>query len=243
MLVAYVDEADDGKGTYWIAAVICSHNALAHITTGLDSIMAQVAVAGRGVPYTAELHAYDLMGGSGLWKPAKAQLPWRIGVAQAVLTTIRDSGATIIYYGVRAAKLTHRTPHSLALEYLLERVDKFAEQHDTGVMVIADQVSGEHAHRRDLWSWQLTSTGGYKPRRLSRVMDTMFFTESHASRGVQAADFVAYFHQRRFRDLLEPQVRHPKARRTAAQLWRIVEPNVLHNFDDLRRASGYWDPS
>jgi hypothetical protein len=57
-------------------------------------------------------------------------------------------------------------------------------------LVIADEVDGQAKHRADLSSYRDVGTTGYRHRKLTRIVDTLHFAPSRASRLVQAADVI-----------------------------------------------------
>ena len=60
------------------------------------------------------------------------------------------------------------------------------------VLVIADEVDGQARHHADLSSYREVGTTGYRHRKLTRIVDTLHFAPSHASRLVQAADVITF---------------------------------------------------
>lgn len=61
---------------------------------------------------------------------------------------------------------------------------------------MADEIPGAAGHQRDLSFYQRKGTTGYRSRKLTRIVDTLYFAPSTASRLLQAADLVAYPHHR-----------------------------------------------
>lgn len=114
--------------------------------------------------------------------------------------------------------------HSVVLAHLLERLDERAEHQDQLVLVIADEVDEAAAYRRDLWRFQRFATAGYKPRQLKRIVDTIHFAPSKASRLVQSADLVAYLYRR----MHARQDSDERAQRANAALWGRINSKVMH---------------
>lgn len=90
--------------------------------------------------------------------------------------------------------------------------------------MIADEINGANEHRRSLWEYQRTPTGGYRSRVLTRIIDTLHFAPSTASRLVQAADLIAFLYGR-MQSGADTDVRAVKANQ---DLWNIVAGKV-HN--------------
>jgi hypothetical protein len=110
-------------------------------------------------------------------------------------------GSVLILCGVDAAALRERadtvdTAQTVALGNLLERINERAERHDQYSQVIADEVDEPAKHRSDVCTYRLSGTRGHLSSQLSRIVDTLHFAPSSASRLVQAADFVAFLHRR-----------------------------------------------
>ncbi|WP_431915639.1 DUF3800 domain-containing protein [Micromonospora wenchangensis] len=116
----------------------------------------------------------------------------------------------------------------------LERVDGYAASKAEYALVIADEVPDQAGHRADLDRYRVSGTGGYRSRRLTRIVDTLHFAPSHVSRLVQAADLVTYLFQR-----LELPGTDPRTARVNEQLWSLVEPRRYHSWcwDPMRRQS------
>ncbi len=227
VLLAYVDESYT-KTHYWMAAVLCTDDTLAPLGAALDACVAQAAASYEGISPTAELHGYDLFHGTRDWAPLKTLARARIGAYAAAAKAIGDSGAEIIIRGVDIVRLQRRYnwpdhPHAVVLAHILERIDDVARQRDQYALVIADEIDQAIEYRRHLWHFQRYATGGYRSRQLRRIVDTIHFAPSSASRLVQAADLVAYLHQRR-----EASIDPPQAVRANDQIWGHVEGRLLH---------------
>lgn len=111
------------------------------------------------------------------------------------------------------------------LAHLLERIDDCALEQDQLALVIADEVSEQDNYRHDLWSYQRSGTWGYRSSKLIRIVDTIHFAPSSASRLVQAADLIAYM-ARRIGTHIETDER---AKRANAALWERIRPKIYHN--------------
>jgi hypothetical protein len=116
-------------------------------------------------------------------------------------------------------------PHRLVIGNLLKRIDEYAKGRDELALVIADEVEGQSSYRQDPWTFQRYAARGYRARRVTRVVDTMHFVPSHASRLVQAADLVAFMYRRR----ATVRESDERARRANEALWLRVESRVYHS--------------
>jgi hypothetical protein len=224
VLLAYVDESYTAS-RYYIAAVVIPAEQAVPLTRSLDEVVR--AAVGHGAVWGAELHGHDIFHGKQDWEGLESKPRARIGVYNQAFQALADHDVRIFISGV-AVDLLHQRydapdpPHSIALTFLLERIDEYAARVDELVLVIADEVNGQDEHRRSLWSYQRSGTWGYRARRLERIVDTIHFAPSSSSRLVQAADLVAFFY-RRLRVHTELDDR---AKRANDALWGRIEPQV-----------------
>ncbi|MGH3907365.1 MAG: DUF3800 domain-containing protein, partial [Pseudonocardiaceae bacterium] len=101
-------------------------------------------------------------------------------------------------------------------------------------LVIADEVDGHARHRADLSSYREVGTTGYRHRKLTRIVDTLHFAPSHASRLVQAADVIAFLYRRVFTH----QETDQRSRRAKIAMWNRVRPRVHHELCWFPSAKG-----
>ncbi|MFF0877427.1 DUF3800 domain-containing protein [Micromonospora aurantiaca (nom. illeg.)] len=183
MLLTYVDESYTDRW-YWIGALLVPEAVAIPLSTALDEVMTDAAKA-YGIDRAAELHGYDLFQGRMAW--ARVPPRARIAVYNAALKAIGTYDVTVILRGVDRHGLTRRygltrPAHEVVLSHLLERVDGYAAMRDELALVIADEVDNPASHRSGLTRYRVDGTGGYRSRRLSRIVDTLHFAPSHASR-------------------------------------------------------------
>lgn len=201
MLLTYVDESYT-KERYFIAALMVRDDAARSLTAALDKVVEDTMSDHGGVSSATELHGYDLVAGKSDWQRLAPKIRVRIGVYNKALQAIADHNVEIIIRSVDIAGLDrrhprgHDHPHSIVMTHLVERVDEHAQRLEQALL-IADEVSEQDSYRRDLWHYQRSSTWGYRSRRITRVVDTLHFASSSASRLVQAADLVVYLARRR----------------------------------------------
>jgi hypothetical protein len=186
------------------------------------------AVREHQVALDAELHGYELFQGTGWWKgiPPRA----RIGVYNEAFEALGKCSEAIILRGVRSAGLRKRyaspePPHSVVLRHLLERVDEYAKNHGRHAQVIADEVGEQARHRSDLAMYRESGTWGYRARKLERIVDTLHFAPSSASRLLHAVDLVVFMHRR----LQTHAESNDKAKRANERLWQRIENKIHHS--------------
>lgn len=230
MLLAYVDESYT-RDTYWMAALVCTESVVIPLERALDVVVDKVCSQYRSIPARAELHGYPLFHGEGDWTALSSVPRVRIGTYNDAFAAIATSGARIITRGVDRKRLEARYtapdhPHAVVLQHLLERIDELAEEMGELALVIADEVDQADSYRRSLWMFQRFSTGGYRSRQLTRIVDTLHFVPSKASRLVQGADLIAFM-QRRIAAGVEMDER---ARRANENLWHRIRPCIHHSW-------------
>ncbi|MEX2254595.1 MAG: DUF3800 domain-containing protein [Acidimicrobiia bacterium] len=228
MLLAYADESYDAD-RYWIAALVCPDDQAIPLTDALDAVVEKAEDSYKGIGSTAELHGHSLFHGQDDWVPLAAMPRARIGIYGGALTAIADHEVSIIIRGVNVRRLNERYvypahPHAVVLQHLLERIDMYAENRDTLALVIADEVGEAENYRQQLWRFQRAPTGGYRPRQLLRIIDTIHFAPSRASRLVQAADLIAFLYHR-IKSGVETDERAVRANKA---LWDKVSGRVAH---------------
>jgi hypothetical protein len=225
VLLAYVDESYSSDW-YYMAAMLCDGPGAQASTAALDAVVVK-AVKAFDVPEDAELHGYELFNGSGWWKgvPVRA----RIGVYNEAFAAIGAHCAALVLRGMNVAGQRRRyadpnPPHQVVLQHPLERIDEHAVDEDEHVLVIADEVGEQSKHRSDLNGYLRYGTHGYRGRRLTRIVDTMHFAPSSASRLVQAIDLVVFLY-RRIQTHTETDAR---ATRANTALWARIEHRISH---------------
>lgn len=229
VLLCYVDESFT-RDHYYIAALLCPERAALSLDASLDAVVATAAASFPDLRATAELHGYDIFQGKGDWA-ALAKMPRaRIGVYDQALAAIAAHPVRIVVEGIHpTSRMRVRDPHSVLMCWILERIDEYADARDELALVIADEP-GQHdqqsEYRADLGWYRTSGTGGWKSRRITRVVDTLHFAPSESSRLVQASDLVAFlFHRLRTKSETDP-----RAVRANARLWsHLADAETVHN--------------
>src|SRR5579875_3888843 len=104
------------------------------------------------------------------------------------------------------------------------RVDEYVTDVGEYALVIADEVDAQAKHRADLSTYREVGTLGYRHRKLTRIMDTLHFAPSNASRLVQAADVIAFLYRRVF----ACQESDERSRKAKLAMWNRLLPRVQH---------------
>ncbi|MEU8009106.1 DUF3800 domain-containing protein [Micromonospora parva] len=226
MLLTYVDESYN-RELYYIAALLCPDVEAISLTRALDAVVSRAAEL-HGIAPDTELHGHDIFQAKGPWEHFAKMPRVRIGVYNEAFQAIGEHDIKIIIRGVNSRRLRERynaadDPHSVVLGQLLERVDEYVSRRDEYALVIADEVAQPGLYRTDLSLYQQRGLWGESSRKLTRIVDTLHFAPSAASRLVQAADLIAFLHRR-----IETQTApDERARRANNVLWERVGPRVL----------------
>jgi hypothetical protein len=230
MLLAYVDESYNDN-FYYMAALLCPDEYAQDLATALDAVVTNATHDYANVGADAELHGYELFHGKGNWQALGRMPRALISTYGQALGAIGDLPVHIIVRGVDRRRLAARypslvNPHSVVLSHLLERIDEHAKKLDRRALVIADEIAPAEQWqcRDDLRLYRRSGTFGYRGHRLTQIVDTLHFTQSNASRLVQAVDLVAFLARR----ILGKEDTDPRAIAANEQLWAYIEPRMVH---------------
>ena len=225
MLLTYVDES---YTEHWfaMAALMVDGPAAVALTDELERVAAAAAKA-YGLEPGIELHGYEVFHALGAWAgvPGRA----RVGVFDDVIEAVAAQDVKVIaramdIVGQRNRYSSPDLPHTVVLQHLLERIDECATDLGEYALVIADEVDGQAKHRTDLSAYREVGTTGYRHRKLTRIVDTLHFAPSRASRLVQAADVIAFL----FRRVYTQQETNARSRKAKVAMWRRLQPRVHH---------------
>ncbi|MFF3456051.1 DUF3800 domain-containing protein [Streptomyces sp. NPDC002730] len=231
MLLTYVDESYDDDH-YWMVALLVAEQHLRPLGRTLDSVVRKAAER-YPVEESAELHGHALVQAREDWtrmgNKGNNMIRARIGVYAEAMKAIAEHDVRIIVRGldVQAHRLRGADscrPHEIVLRHLLEQIDHHAQGERQLALVIADEIDGADEHRQHFRDYQQDGTGGTLSSTLPRIVDTIHFAPSKASRLLQAADLIAYLHRR----LISGQDADSRARKANELLWSHVEPRVVH---------------
>jgi hypothetical protein len=225
VLLTYVDESYSDSW-FAMAALLVDGPAAVALTDALDRVAAASARA-YGLDAGVELHGHEIFHAGGAWGgvPVRARVGIFDDVVEAVAAhDVRVIARAIDIVGQRARYQAPDPPHTVVLQHLLERVDEYATGLGDYVLVIADEVDGQAKHRADLSSYREVGTTGYRHRKLTRIVDTLHFAPSHASRLVQAADVITFLYRRVFthKEIDE------RSRKAKIAMWDRLRPRVHH---------------
>jgi len=227
MLAAFIDESYlEREDVFALACVLVDGPSLASLCAGLDEVASDAV--GYGVSATAELHAYEMFHGTGEWEALHGKARAQVALYQRALRAIAMANSQVLLRWTKHSDLGADS-HSVTLTYLVEEVDRMAAERDEHVLIICDAVSEDDQHRASLRQHKLSGTGGYKPSKLPRILDTMHFADSHDSRGLQAADLVAFLYRRRLRNQsLGAGQTDERERKAVEAVWGEIQGSVIY---------------
>jgi hypothetical protein len=235
VLLAYVDESST-KTWYTMAALLVDGPAAVALTEALDRVATAAATA-YGLSRGVELHGHEIFHGKGEWSgvPVRA----RVGVFDDVIEAVAGQDVHVIaramdILGQRARYNRPERPHTVVLQHLLERVDECVTNLGEYALVIADEVEGQARHRTDLSVYKEVGTVGYRSRKLTRIVDTLHFAPSNASRLVQAVDVIVFLYRRVFTE----QETDERSRKAKIAMWQRLQPRVHHQLCWFPSSSG-----
>jgi hypothetical protein len=225
VLLTYVDESYT-SGWFTMTALLVDGPSAVALTDELDRVAITAAKA-YGLDAVPEIHGYEIFQGDGVWKgvPVRA----RVGVFDDVIEAVAGQNVSIIaramdIVGQRARYAAPEPPHTVVLQHLLERIDERVTLLGEYALVIADEVDGQAKHRADLSAYRDVGTSGYRHRKITRIVDTLHFAPSQASRLVQAADVITFLYRRVFTHGETDE----RARRAKIRMWNRLKPRVHH---------------
>jgi len=202
--LAYIDESgntgrrldDPDQPVHWLVAVLVPEENVLDLTHAVEALVSMKRTDGL-VP---ELHGSALFGGDGPW--AGVRPIDRVVIYGSALGLLAQHDCVVAYASIDKRKLTpgttaSTTPHLLALQFLVEKLDAFLVQQQDPLrqraLLVADETQEHEAFAIGVVAAMQARGEGVVPGRLiSRVIDTVHFVRSEDNRGVQLADLVAY---------------------------------------------------
>lgn len=221
MLRAFIDESYQDKDPYLVGAYVVDRDQLDRINFGLDEIVRKTHDCQDDFPSEIEFHGQQMFQRSGEWRFLRERTNLAHAIYRRAVGKVASVGGKWFIAGVRRTdRLAGRyvnpwPPHAIALQYVLEMVDEYAEAQGEQVEVIADTVQNERVHEAHIRVFQDRGrTAGWKPRALAQVNREFQWVDSRDHRGLQAVDMLNYIYfRKRF-----AQNPHPK---TVEQIQRL----------------------
>lgn len=205
MWLAYLDESgntgrrldDPDQPIHWLVSVLVPEEHALPLAADLQAIVSRVHPE---LP-TVELHGSQLFGGDGDWRGVAPVE--RVQVYEEALGLLKQRECVVAHssinkQGLFSSTSKATTPHLLALQFLVERLDRYlSTQQDPlreRALLVADETQEHEAFAISLVAdLQASGVGVVAGRRVvERIIDTVHFVRSKDNRGVQLADLVAY---------------------------------------------------
>lgn len=148
---------------------------------------------------------------------------------------LKYNGVKFIFRGVDVKKLKKRykypeLPHALVLGHTLERINDYAESlnlPDNSVIVSCDEVGTQIEHQTAFVNAKVFGTPCYRSSTFNCISEPLNFLNSPSVRAVQAADLAVYL----YRSILTlPREKHSAAQKSRDNLWRQIEPYIVHEW-------------
>lgn len=223
MLFAFVDESANKLHYRTVGLVVRGSNARA-LAAALDDVVERASHDFTGVRADFELHGHDLFAATEEWSTLKSVPRARIAIyRQALDAVVRHAEAIYVEglerNGFRDRYSDVRDEHLACLLHLLEKLDKHANRRSQDLVVVADEHHAARAAQDEIRRSRTQPVWGFRGRPL-RIVDTVYFVPSDMSRLVQAADLVAFLHQR-ISDVVERDARAAAANES---LWSALAP-------------------
>jgi hypothetical protein len=233
MHTTFIDEAFS-KGHFFMCALVIDGAQLQKLEKEFQRIMYQLEIAFPDqISRNLELHAGEIFNGKGPWRKAFEGNRQRYEVFNQFAEVLTGLNLRILVYGIDVEKQGVRyslptDPRYLCLRFLIEKLDK--ELHssaDISMLVCDSGASNQEIQRiRDvLVDMQINGSGGLYSRQITQIVDTIHFSDSKRSRGIQAVDLISFLRHR-----VELQRANlVKRDSNIDQLWKALEPKVVYD--------------
>ena len=233
MHTTFVDEAFS-KGHFFMCALIIDGRELHKLEKEFRRIMAQLEASFPShISSALELHAGEIFNGKGLWRKIFEGNRQRYEVLNNFAAVLASLELRILVHGLDVEKQKERyplptDPRYLSLRYLIEKLDKeLLGTSDHSIVICDSGASNQEIQyiRNLLADMQNMGTGGLYPRQITQIVDTVHFSDSKRSRGIQAIDLISFLRHR-----MELQRANLVKRDSSVeQLWQVLEPKVVYD--------------
>jgi hypothetical protein len=225
VLLAFIDESSN-RLHYRTLGLIVHQDKVRLLLEGLNAVMDQAAATYEEIGPDDELHGHDLFHGTETWAPLRRLTRARISIYRQALEVVAEHCEAFFVEGLDRGSFQRKyadehDEHVTTLLHLLEKLDRYADRRGQDLIVVADEHHTARAAQEALRRTRNGTVWGYRGRP-RRVVDTIYFVSSEMSRPVQAADMVAFLHQR-VSDVVEVDKR---AARANELLWSVIAPSM-----------------
>lgn len=229
MRLIYFDENkySDDNPFFIVGGVIVDES----IALELDNVLARIQYNYFGTSVLtkeSEFHGKEMFHGKGVWKGRK--LSERIDAFKDISSIVIKYGLPIrlISIDVQAHRRKYVYPipeYRLGLMLMLERTCDYLEKVNDLGLIFGDYEKDEIT--KSIFDFSQYKKEGKTPmyygRPLGRLIDTVYFTQSHHSRFLQVADLIIFLTGRYENGCCESEKWHDKQ---ARQFWDNIKANV-----------------
>ena len=227
--VAFLDESYS-QNAFFMCALVVPEEVVGELDAGVAAVLSSYAQVLSPLP--SELHAHEIMSGSGLWAPIANATRLKIRIFRKALELVSSlSGSVVFTEGTDVRHLNiryahRRDPYSFTLRNLLETLDQWGSSVGARISLVADQVGSERLQQLELLRYQASGTVRETPRPMASLRYPIIFAESHAHCGLQLADLLVYLYRRR--DFLSTSRGSARSVRAVESLLEIVAARQGH---------------
>ncbi len=241
MLFCYLDESgntgsrldDPAQPYHYLVAVMVREDRVSLLSERLDDLAANAPTTSS----LEEYHGQEMFSGEGPWEGVEPHV--RVGEYSKALSVISEVGAYIAYASINKPALAGRgarmSPHLYALQFLTEKIEAWVKSSGDPLCQLALLVADQN-HQEEQYAFELiremNRSGGPIGASIGiatttdHVVDSVYFTPSERSRGIQLADLVAFILNRRDRDL-ETSSSGPSVRAVKRMYMTLIDPQVI----------------
>ncbi len=233
MHTTFIDEAFS-EGHFFMCALVIDGEQLQILEKEFQRIMSQLENAfPNEISRNLELHAGEIFNGKGPWRKAFEGNRQRYEVLNHFSEVLAGLNLRILIHGIDVKRQEIKyslptDPRYLSLRFLIEKLDKeLFETLDHSIIICDSGASNQEVQyiRNLLAEMQIKGSGGLYPHRITQIVDTVHFSDSKRSRGIQAIDLISFLRHR-----MELQRDHLVKRDSIVeQLWQVLEPKVVYD--------------
>lgn len=233
MHTTFVDEAFS-KGHFFMCALTIDGGELHKLEKEFRRIMAQLESAFPShISSSLELHAGEIFNGKGPWRKIFEGNRQRYEVLNDFAQVLTSLDLRILIHGLDVERQAQRyplptDPRYISFRFLIEKLDReLFETSDHSILICDSGASNQEVQyiRNLLSEMQIKGSGGLYPHRITQIVDTVHFSDSKRSRGIQAIDLISFLRHR-----MELQRAHLVKRDSSVeQLWQVLEPKVVYD--------------
>lgn len=201
MLLTYFDEVKpqgQGQPYYWLGGLMIAPDMLPTLEAELKSLAEACFGEGAGLTRETEFHATNICSGSRNFKPLRDPRK-RFEILEQLFKIIdKPDGVFRVSVRLDVERISDSIDvESLALMFLIEKVDSFARARKTHALLIGDLDNEKAVNRavRNLSEYRSGGTDYEFGRKIDNVIDTVHFAHSHHSRLLQLADTYMWMKQ------------------------------------------------